>query len=680
LLQSTSFSHKGAALTALAARSLSGWRHVWLSATVFAAFALTVIDALLLQRKRGYFTGGFLSVDHVKSPLEGIAFVLASLGSDAAVLGLLTALTLWGAGRLAIGKRSAWALAVALALAPAIAANIITYELLDYLGDAFDFGLMFDLSGRSVAEIFAVSSAHLAGIAVGGVAAAVAFGAALWWLARRGAAEAMSPMPFLRTLALPVVLLALVLLGSAVVRTQSDVLDSGLRRKPSGRVLGIIADRLSDVDGDGFGVLGRVRDPNPLDSTINPYAPDVPGNGIDEDGVGGDLPTSEASYDEGNGDPPRWTSRRDVILIVLESFRGDVVGQQIDGRSATPALDALAAEGVASRHAFSHNGYTVQSRRHIFTGSVADIRGRTTLIDDFKANGYETAYFSGQDDSFGGPYASVGMERADVSFDARNAPEERYTMFATPGSLALPASSVTRRVSAFLQKRQRDRPLFMYVNFHDTHFPYHYAGIQPLVKASVLEQFEIGPQNAEALRSMYLNTAANVDRAIGDVLASARAALSAEPGVIVVSDHGESLYESGFLGHGYALDQAQTGIPFIAAHLPVVMEEPVGQADLRDMLADALDAPDPAAAPRLVAGSTRRVFQYLGGLDQPMQIAFTFLEGQLVYDFRSGRVLLDGKRWVRPADLTDKDAATFRSLIHLWEAMKLARERVKPPL
>jgi hypothetical protein len=445
-------------------------------------------------------------------------------------------------------------------------------------------------------------------------------------------------------------------------------------------LLGIIAARLSDVDGDGFGVLGRVRDPDPFNDGINPYAPEVPGNGIDEDGVGGDLPASESTYSEGNGQAPRWSSRRDVILIVLESFRGDAVGQRVSGQSATPVLDALAAQGVAARHAFSHNGFTIQSRRHIFTGSVADIRGRSTVIDDFKANGYETAYFSGQDDSFGGPDASVGMERADVSFDARSAPEERYTMFATPGSLALPASSVTRRVSEFLQKRQRERPLFMYVNFHDTHFPYHYSGIQPILKASVLEQFEIGPSRVDALRSMYLNTSANVDRAIGDVLAAARSALGKEPGVIVVSDHGESLYESGFLGHGYALDKAQTGIPFIAANLPVVMEEPVGQADLRDMLAIALNAPDPAAPPRIVTGTSRRIFQYLGTLDQPMQIGFTFVDGQLVYDFRSGRALLDGKRWVRPADLTENDAVTFRSLIHLWEAMKLARARVKPPL
>jgi arylsulfatase A-like enzyme len=330
--------------------------------------------------------------------------------------------------------------------------------------------------------------------------------------------------------------------------------------------------------------------------------------------------------------------------------------------------------GVSSAHAFSHNGYTVQSRRHIFTGSVADIR-LGTLIDDFNANGYETAYFSGQDESFGGVGGQVGFGRASVRYDARDDVERRYSTFSTAGSLAVPFNVVTERVGEFLAKRQQsDRPLFLHVNFHDTHFPYHHAAMQARLPGPVLEQFEIRPERASDLRAMYLNSAANVDRAIGDVLSRLRAASQGDPAVIVLSDHGESLFDEGFLGHGYALNDAQTRIPLIVANLPLVIAEPFGQADLRDALRRAPDAPR-GGSPTLRQDRDRPVFQYLGLLERPAQIAFTRLDGQTVYDFRTRRVQFGGGAWRRVEDLDTTERAQFLALANRWERMVIARSR-----
>jgi len=74
-------------------------------------------------------------------------------------------------------------------------------------------------------------------------------------------------------------------------------------------------------------------------------------------------------------------------------------------------------------------------------------------------------------------------------------------MFTTPGSLALPYEVNGERVSEFLAKRETSRPLFLYVNFHDTHFPYHHRWIRPLVNDSVLPRAEIRPGRAEDLRA-----------------------------------------------------------------------------------------------------------------------------------------------------------------------------------
>ena len=655
----------------------ASWRGRWIVTTVLASIVATLADAALLQRSRSYFTGGFLAADAIGGPADAVGFLLASLIADAGVLSVAVALLLWAAARLGLRRWPAMMLAAALALVPVAVADFASYELASYLGDAFDFTLMFDLAGRSPAEIFAVSSAHLSTIAWLAGAAAAALTALVWfvrWCRRTG-----SPWPdrpgVLRAIATPLVLCVAAMAVTTVLRRGSDVLDNGIRRKPTGQFLGTVVNALSDVDGDGYGVLGRPPDADLTDARIRPYAIDAPGNGVDEDAVAGDLPAGLPAYTEPSGRAPVFLSKPDVVLIVLESFRADAVGASVDGQAVTPVLDALARRGVAARFAYSHNGYTVQARHHIFTGSVADIRGGTTLIDDFKANGYETAYFSGQDESFGGPENGVGFERADVSYDARSDRGLRYSSFSTAGSLAVPNSVVLKRVTDYLDARRHDKPLFLYVNFHDTHFPYHHREIEPLVSKVVIPQGDITPPNAAPLRAMYLNTAANVDRAIGRVLETVRRVQERDPGVVVLSDHGESLFDEGFLGHGYALNDAQTRIPFIVANLPMEVREPLGQAELRDMLWRALTRTDGAQAPTLVEERDRRVFQYLGTLPRPAEVAFTSKEHQVAYDFRDRRVRIDRASWMSPAALPTAQRSAWRDLVTTWERMILSRAK-----
>jgi hypothetical protein len=303
---------------------------------------------------------------------------------------------------------------------------------------------------------------------------------------------------------------------------------------------------------------------------------------------------------------------------------------------------------------------------------VADVRGDTTLIDDFNANGYETAYFSGQDESFGGPPGAVGFDRADVHYDARDDRDRRYSTFSTAGSLAVPWTLLLDRVTGFLDRRAPARPLFLYVNFEDTHFPYHHQDIAPLVNDVAVREADITPDHRDAVRATYLNTAANVDRAIGLLLDRVRRTLSREPAVVVLA--GESLFDEGFLGHGYSLNDAQARIPLVVANLPAVIPEPFGQADLRDMLRAALDAPETApATPVVRPDASHPLFQYLGTMARPGQIALTIGNRKTAYDFRDRRVAFDGGSWVDPASLTGADLAAFHELVWTWERMRLAR-------
>jgi hypothetical protein len=643
----------------------------WLRLTMIAALFATGLDAALLERKKGFFTGGFLAEDHVRSPLEGLVFVGASLLADAALLGVLVALALWALGRFRLTWMARAAAVLGLALAPLAIANFISYRLHEYLGDAFDIGLMFDLTGRRPEEFFAVASAHL-GAPLALITGGGAVGAAVVWLLNRfapGHRSSLSLRPRRRIVVSVAVLFVVGLLSTAFLRAGTDVMENGLRRKPAGKFLGSIAEVATDVDRDGYGAIRRMGDPAPFNGAVFPYAIEIPGNGIDENGIGGDLPVADP-YTEPLGVASGWTRTPDIVLIVLESFRGDAVGATFNGRPVTPVISGLAHRGVSSALAFSHNGYTAQSRHHLFSGSLADLRGGTTLIDDFKAHGYEVAYFSGQDESFGGEEFGIGFERADVRYDARVEPDRRYSTFSTAGSLAVPHDVVQERVDEFLASRARERPLLLYVNFHDTHFPYHHDGVEPLVSNVALPRGSIGPSRAEELRATYLNTAANVDRAVGTLLERVRAALGAEPAVIITADHGESLYDEGFLGHGYALNDVQTRIPLIVTGLPMHVTEPFGQHELRDAIGTALRG-EPAVA-SVTPDPSKRVFQYLGTVRRPRQIAFLTTGGRVIFDFHENRFSVRGE-WRHPDDLEGDDRRLFLDLVHTWERMAVAR-------
>ena len=652
------------------------WTWTWLAWTGFVALAATSMDAMLLQRKNDVFTGGFLSVDHLRGAGEIVTFLVASIVSDAGVAGVIIAGSLVLAHRLQLGRVARAFFCAGAGLLPFVLANVASYRILQYMGGAFDFDLLFNLTDRRPSEVLAVAAAPLWQFSLLCAIASLCLGVAIWAVQKvrpSGPWYSDAPLPRGR-LAFRVFTLLLIAFGVNITgRLSSSSLDNGLRRKSSGVVFGWLAAAATDFDGDGYGLLSRVRDPAPFAANIHPYAVDIPGNGIDEDGIGGDVPNTYTPYVELVGPAPQFAQRPDVVLILLETFRADVVGATLNGLAVTPSLDRLAAGGVSSRNAWSHNGYTVQSRFHLLSGSLANLRGGTTLIDDFLANGYEVGYFSGQDESFGGGALPVGYERASVFFDARQAREGRYTLFSTPGSLAVPFTVLADRVTRFLSTRDRKRPLFLYVNFHDTHFPYTHRFIEPIVDSTALPRGEIKPGRRVDLRRTYLNTAANVDRAIGLLLEAVRTTTGREPAVVVTADHGESLFEEGFLGHGYGLNEAQTRIPLIASGLPLRIDEPWGQVDLRDALRRALMLKDgDTDGPTLHVRPTP-VFQYLGDVRSTPQIAFRSVDGEQVYDLRTDRFRLAGEPWRRSADLHGDARQAFLALLHFWEAVRLAQ-------
>jgi hypothetical protein len=649
----------------------------WLAVSLAGALSVTMVEAVLIERRFGVFGGGFLAEGHLSTTGQRIAFAGASLASDLVIVSLIAAGVFWLCRPFGLVPATRFFVALAAGVTPLALYNLFSYQLLAMVGDAFDLSLMFDLVGGRPGEFLAVASGHLAEPAWIVVLTIVAIAGAASALQvryrHRGTVRARAHGPAGATVCVVALCGTVAVTG---VRASSETLEHALRRKPSAQALAIVVGAATDFDRDGAGFGARPADPDPFNAAVHPYATEIPGNGIDENGVGGDLPIDRVQIERPLPIAQSWGWRPDVVLILLESVRADAVGGVIGGKPVTPVLDGLAAAGGASQWAYSHNGFTYQSRYHLFTGQLS-VGAASSLIDDFQANDYQVGYFSGQDDSFGGPELAVGYERADVFYDARSEPERRYTQFRTPGSLAVPAPVVTEQAIRFLRASDSAKPIFIYVNFHDTHFPYHHAGIEPLVSGAVVPQGAIRPDRAADVQAMYLNTLANVDREIGAMLQEVERVRGRRPAVIVTSDHGESLFDEGFLGHGYALNDAQTRVPFIAANLPIVLSEPFGHADIRGAMRQALAAvpesdPRPTFSPAL-EGVT---FQYVGSeVARPRQIGFVSQSGRTLYDFRTGRARFPDTVWGRPDALGPFETSAFLDLVYRWESLALSGAR-----
>jgi hypothetical protein len=67
------------------------------------------------------------------------------------------------------------------------------------------------------------------------------------------------------------------------------------------------------------------------------------------------------------------------------------------------------------------------------------------------------------------------------------------------------------------------------------------------------------------------------------------------------------------------------------------------------------------------------LFQYLGKLHRPKQIAFVLDAGRFVYDFRAAKLCLPDGTCVGEARLTPADRERFVALVRYWERLRLAQ-------
>jgi hypothetical protein len=503
-------------------------------------------------------------------------------------------------------------------------AALAKYRVLSYLSDATDLQTIRNLAGGSLAiAVYYVLDETL--ILLGGLAAAAVAWFFLYRLlglrGRPGAAVGPAPGRRRRLWLLAIAVAAMPVLLLQAGRT-GDARIALERFNAPWSALALL-NAATDFDRDGYSFFSAQRDADPFDGSRHPYALDVPGNGRDEDGLGGDFRYA--------GDPsvlptPSLGPRpKHVVLIVLESVRAEALTKRWGGRPIAPNLAALAAQGSQAPEAWSHVGFTAQSLKTMFTGELEPLPGDPTLFADFRKNGYRVATFSTQWADFGGVAAAVGMrENSDVFVDAQVLKKERYLGYFRKGSAIVDGRKMLREMDRhFSGPEAWRRPAFLYFNFQSAHFPYDFPGTPRFLPGPPIPRSKINRANRAWLARSYWNAVAFADWLTGQVVARLKAqGVLDDAVVLVVGDHGEELFENGYVGHGQVLTRRQMQVPFVSNVPGLRLPRPAGLADIRRVLLTAAGAQLPETRPR-------PVFQYIGTLDRPSSIGLAQAGGRL---------------------------------------------------
>jgi phosphoglycerol transferase MdoB-like AlkP superfamily enzyme len=573
------------------------------------AFLVTLgLELALVERKHSIFAGGFGQSKVIGEAEEWALFLPGLLVTHAAmILGFYLVLR-----RLHFSRSgSAFFFLNFLFLTVGIGAALLVakFQALAYFSDAMGFELVRNLGGGSLftAALYVLDEATLLGLAAAGAAAAYYV---CYRLVKRWLPDWRSGPDRLRWRHL-VALIVLAVPLALAAGWKPDV-RYGLSRFNAFGTINFGLRTLTDFDRDGYSWFTAQRDSAPFDSERHPLALDIPSNGVDEDGFAGDFRFAGTPEAEPKLKLP--ARPRHLVVIVLETMRGDSIGKRVGGRLVAPNLTALAGQGSWVREAYSHVGFTTQSGISIFAGALEPSKGGPSLFRDLKQAGYRIGVFSAAPEDFGGISETVGMRsNADLFVDAEKLKAERAHESASLGSLALDGRIVLRELDRhFRSSSDWARPTFLYLNIQEAHFPYSHPDMPRFLPGRLAKRSEIKSANREMVERTYWNSVAYSDWLVGQVIRRLKAQGVYERTLIMVTgDHGEALFEEGFLGHGHVLDRAQTHVPFILSDPAIRVAGPIGLADYRGIVLRALSGD---LAPRSARAA---VFQYIGTLDRP---------------------------------------------------------------
>jgi arylsulfatase A-like enzyme len=247
---------------------------------------------------------------------------------------------------------------------------------------------------------------------------------------------------------------------------------------------------------------------------------------------------------------PATGERPNIFIFVVDSLRPDYLGAYNPAVDFTPSLDALAADSVVMKNAFTPYAGTTLAEPAVWTGALMLHAHYQRPFDNLnllktmaKTDGYELAL----------SYDTIlrrliAPEDVDVKMDGDK-----------PWK-AVDLESTTRELELFLDKRSTpDRPVLFYTQPID---------VQELGQANIPPKTKENWRDRPGFNNKIAYQLNHADAALGKFIVYLKAHNLYESSIIIVTaDHGDALAEGGRRGHSYILFPEIMHIPLIV-HLP----------------------------------------------------------------------------------------------------------------
>ena len=312
--------------------------------------------------------------------------------------------------------------------------------------------------------------------------------------------------------------------------------------------------------------------------------------------------------------PPDGPFARNVVVWAIDTLRADHL-RMYDPRAVveSPRLEAFARRAVVFDPAIAAGGHSLPSHASLLLGKQPT--AHRVYVGDDKIGPREVLLSE--------PIRDAGIRTALIS--ANGYVSDRwgfeqgwsyYTNLLREGKGAT-CEHVVEETAGFLERNGGER-FFLYLVPVEPHVPYRYReGLTELYDTSptyggrygkrvtggdlgaIRGGRRVSERDRGRITAMYRGEVAHSDRCFGQLLdLLERSGRSEDTAVVVLSDHGDELFDRGGVGHAHSVHQEIVNVPFVVG-LPgrllggVTRREGAGHTDLFPTVLELLGVPTP---------------------------------------------------------------------------------------